>query len=70
LARRSPSSIKSTVRKSCEEIDSKVKAFIDRPIEGDWPCLGIDAGYVKARDHGRIVSAAIIGDALLCLTPH
>ena len=23
----------------CEEIDGKVKAFLDRQIEGDWPYL-------------------------------
>jgi putative transposase len=51
---------KSQVGRLCEEIDGKVKAFLDRPIEGDWPYLWIDATYVKARDHGRIVSAAVI----------
>jgi putative transposase len=51
---------KSQVSRLCEEIDGKVKAFLDRPIEGDWPYLWIDATYVKARDHGRIVSAAVI----------
>src|SRR5882724_5080466 len=28
---------KSQVSRLCEEIDSKVKAFLERPIEGDWP---------------------------------
>ena len=42
------------------EIHGKVKAFLDRPIEGDWPYLWIDATYVKACDKGRIVSAAVI----------
>jgi putative transposase len=51
---------KSQVSRLCEEIDGKVKAFLDRPIEGDWPYLWIDATYVKARDHGRIISAAVI----------
>jgi putative transposase len=51
---------KSQVSRLCEEIDGKVKAFLDRPIEGDWPYLWIDATYVKARDNGRIVSAAVI----------
>ena len=41
---------KSQVSRLCEEIDGKVKAFLDRPIEGDWPYLWIDATYVKARD--------------------
>jgi transposase-like protein len=51
---------KSQVSRLCEEIDDKVKAFLDRPIEGDWPYLWIDATYVKQRDAGRIVSAAVI----------
>jgi putative transposase len=44
----------------CEEIDEKVKAFLSRPIEGDWPYLWIDATYVKVRETGRIVSVAVI----------
>lgn len=32
---------KSEVSRLCEEIDGKVKAFLERPIEGDWPYLGI-----------------------------
>ncbi len=32
----------------------------DRPIEGDWPYLWIDATYVKVREAGRIVSVAAI----------
>ena len=31
---------KSQVSRLCEEIDGKVKAFLDRPIEGDWPISG------------------------------
>jgi putative transposase len=51
---------KSQVSRLCEEIDVKVKAFLDRPIEGDWPYLWIDATYVKVRRDGRIVSVAVI----------
>ena len=51
---------KSQVSRLCEEIDERVKAFLSRPIEGDWPYLWIDATYVKARESGRIVSAAVI----------
>ena len=28
---------KSEVSRMCEEIDDKVKPFLGRPIEGDWP---------------------------------
>src|SRR5919109_1074715 len=31
----------------------------ERPIEGDWPYLWIDATYVKVREAGRIVSVAV-----------
>src|SRR5512139_1268419 len=53
---------KSQVSRLCEEIDQRVKAFLDRPIEGDWPYLWIDATYVKVRQAGRIVSVAVNAD--------
>ena len=51
---------KSQVSRLCEEIDERVKAFLDRPIEGDWPYLWLDATYVKVRENGRVVSVAVI----------
>ena len=51
---------KSQVSRLCAEIDERVHAFLDRPIEGDWPYLWIDATYVKVREAGRIVSVAVI----------
>jgi len=51
---------KSQVSRLCEEIDERVKAFLSRPIEGEWPYLWIDATYVKVRESGRIVSVAVI----------
>ncbi len=51
---------KSQVSRLCEEIDERVKAFLDRPLEGDWPYVWIDATYVKARQNGRIISVAVI----------
>ncbi len=51
---------KSQVSRLCEDIDERVHAFLDRPIEGDWPYLWIDATYVKTRQAGRIVSVAVI----------
>jgi len=51
---------KSQVSRLCEELDGRVKAFLERPIEGDWPYLWIDATYVKVRQNGRIVSVAVI----------
>ena len=51
---------KSQVSRLCEEIDERVNAFLERPLEGDWPYLWIDATYVKVRQSGRIVSVAAI----------
>lgn len=51
---------KSQVSRLCEDIDVRVKTFLDRPIEGNWPYLWIDATYIKVREGGRIVSVAAI----------
>lgn len=51
---------KSQVSRLAGEIDERVHAFLDRPLEGDWPYLWIDATYVKVREAGRIVSVAVI----------
>ena len=51
---------KSEVSRLCAELDERVGAFLERPIEGDWPYLWIDATYVKTREAGRIVSVAVI----------
>lgn len=47
---------KSQVSRLCCEIDDKVKAFLTRPIEDDWPHLWIDARC----QNDRIVSVAVI----------
>jgi putative transposase len=51
---------KSQVSRLVGEIDDKVKAFLTRPLEGDWPYIWLDATYVKVRRNGRIVSVAVI----------
>ena len=51
---------KNQVSRLCEEIDARVKAFLDRPLEGDWPYVWLDATYVKVRRNHRIVSVAVI----------
>lgn len=51
---------KSQVSRLCEEIDERVVVFLNRPIEGQWPYLWIDATYLKVREGGRIVSKAAI----------
>lgn len=51
---------KSQVSRLCGEIDERVNGFLNRPIEGAWPYLWIDATYVKVRSCGRIISVAVI----------
>jgi putative transposase len=51
---------KSQVSRLCSEIDERVQTFLNRPLEGDWPYLWLDATYVKVRQAGRIVSVAVI----------
>ena len=51
---------KSQVSRLCEEIDERVNAFLQRPIEGEWPYVWIDATYVKVRQDHRITSVAVI----------
>ncbi len=50
---------KSQVSRLCGEIDDKVRDFLERPLEGNWPYLWLDATYIKVREAGRIVSVAV-----------
>ena len=54
------SGIESQVSKLCKDIDERVNTFLDRPLEGEWPYLWLDATYLKQREGGRIVSVAAI----------
>ena len=51
---------KSQVSALCREIDERVNAFLQRPIEGEWPYLWLDATYLKVREGGRIMPVAAI----------
>jgi transposase-like protein len=53
---------KSHVSTLCKEIDTRVGAFLNRRIEGEWPYLWLDATYLKVRDAdgGPVVSIAAI----------
>ena len=50
----------SQVSRLCAEIDTRVNAFLSRPLEGAWPDLWLDATYIKVREGGRIISRAVI----------
>jgi transposase-like protein len=51
---------KSQVSRLCGEIDDKIAAFLNRPLESDWPYVWLDATYLRVRRDGRIVSVAVI----------
>jgi transposase-like protein len=51
---------KSSVSRLCADIDERVNVFLNRPLEGEWPYLWLDATYIKQRQGGRIVSVAAI----------
>ena len=51
---------KSQVSRLCAEIDERVQAFLNRPLEGAWPYLWLDATYIRVREGGRIINRAVI----------
>jgi transposase-like protein len=50
---------KSQVPKLCKEIDERVSSFLERPLEGEWPYLWLDATYLKQRQGERVISVAV-----------
>jgi putative transposase len=51
---------KDRVSVMCRALDERVEAFRGRPLEGAYPYLWVDAKHVKVRDHGRVVSKAVV----------
>jgi putative transposase len=51
---------KDRVSALCRALDEQVEAFRQRPLEGAYPYLWLDAKQVKVRDHGRVVSKAVV----------
>ena len=51
---------KDRVSAMCRALDERVEAFRQRPLEGAYPYLWLDAKQVKVRDHGRVVSKALV----------
>src|SRR6201984_3183933 len=44
----------------CRAVGEQVELFRQRPLEGAYPYLWLDAKQVKVRDHGRVVSKAVV----------
>jgi transposase-like protein len=51
---------KDRVSAICRGLDEQVEQFRNRPLEGCYPYLWLDAKHVKVRDHGRVVSKALV----------
>jgi transposase-like protein len=51
---------KDRVSAICRALDEQVELFRQRPLEGCYPYLWLDAKHVKVRDHGRVVSKALV----------
>ena len=51
---------KDRVSALCRGLDEQVELFRQRPLEGAYPYLWLDAKHVKVRDQGRVVSKALV----------
>ncbi|CAM4005093.1 Mutator family transposase [Alicyclobacillus pomorum] len=51
---------KSEVSRICKELDDVVQAFKDRPLEGEYPYVWLDATFPKVREGGRVQSMAFV----------
>ncbi len=51
---------KSEVSRICKELDDVVQDFKNRPLEGMYPYLWLDATFPKVREGGRVQSMAFV----------
>jgi putative transposase len=51
---------KSEVSRICTGLDEQVEAFRNRPLEGRYPYLWLDAKVERVRDGGRVVQKALV----------
>jgi transposase-like protein len=51
---------KSTVSRLCAGLDEQVRLFRERPLEGSYPYLWLDAKMVKVREPGGVRSKALV----------
>ena len=48
---------KSTVSNLCKDLSKDVEEFRQRPLNGPYPFLTVDATYFKVRENYRIISS-------------
>jgi transposase-like protein len=51
---------KSEVSRICKELNEEVERFRNRPLEGAYPYLWLDATFPKVRENGRVLSMAMV----------
>ncbi len=51
---------KSEVSRICKELDDVVQSFKNRPLEGAYPYVWLDATFPKVREGGRVQSMAFV----------
>lgn len=51
---------KDQVSRICRSLDGQVDAFRNRPLEGTYPYLWLDAKHLKVRDRGHVRSKALM----------
>jgi transposase-like protein len=51
---------KDRVSQICKGLDEKVRGFRERPLEGEYPYLWLDAKHLKVRDRGHVRSKALV----------
>jgi putative transposase len=51
---------KDQVSRLCRRLDEQVQVFRERPLEGAYPYLWLDAKQEKVRDRGHVVSKALV----------
>ena len=51
---------KSSVSEIYKNLDKEVESFRNRPLEGRYPFLTVDATYFKVRENNRVISKALM----------
>ncbi|EKP95364.1 IS256 family transposase [Thermaerobacter subterraneus] len=51
---------KREVSRLCAELDERMERFRNRPLEGEYPYLWLDAKAIKVRQDGRVVNMAAV----------
>jgi transposase-like protein len=51
---------KSTVSDLCKQLDPIITAWNNRPLQGEYPFVLVDALYIKVRENGRVCSRGVM----------